>query len=288
VAGYYIKVFIDELDDPRIGQMPDWVFRRFKECQLVAKAHDRNGLLPPVGEVAWRLRLKDETTLSEALQVMQRVGVARESSDGWILVDFAREQAAVPGSERMKRSRYGSVAKRHDECDEDVTKRNNMCDEVVTKEKTASISSSSSSFSSDSRILSIDSYDSWDWIPDSPREAEKHPGLRLFMEITGGALPGSRDYKTAIDWLALTGKKLKLAPQALKDYMKSYLTAWTSQTGRNGRNYDALNLAWMQKAFNGESLDAARPPAADNVKRTGAIARARMKAEGERMQDGRD
>jgi len=92
------------LDDPKIGTLPDWAYRRWIEFLLLAKEYDHDGLLQPVGDMAWRLRLPVET-VSEALRALERVGVARESSDGWLIVNFAKRQAALPSKDRSEKFR---------------------------------------------------------------------------------------------------------------------------------------------------------------------------------------
>ena len=72
---YFAKFNISELDDRRIASLPDSAWRRFHECVLLAKAEDNDGLLPEVGDMAWRLRITEETLLND-LAYLARVGLA--------------------------------------------------------------------------------------------------------------------------------------------------------------------------------------------------------------------
>lgn len=101
---YWIKLYHEILDDPKMGQLPDRAWRRVIELFLLAGELDSGGLLPPVGDIAWRLRV-DETELLEDLSVLEDVGIIRETDDGWLVCKFAERQAAVPAAERMRRMR---------------------------------------------------------------------------------------------------------------------------------------------------------------------------------------
>jgi hypothetical protein len=131
----WIKLYIEILDDPKVGLMPDWCFRRFIQFLLVAREHNQNGLLGPVTQLAWRLRSSEDDVLS-ALRTMSEIGIVAETPDGWLVVNFAKRQARIDGAERTRlyreRLRGG---------DEDVTKRHKKSDDGVSH---SSISSSPS------------------------------------------------------------------------------------------------------------------------------------------------
>lgn len=262
---YWIKSWIDRLDDPRFGTMPDWLFRRFYELELVAGEHGKDGLLPPVTWTAWRLRL-DEAKLSEALTRLKAVGVVhQDEAEQWWISDFPQTQAPVSDAERARRSRQRQkvpecnvtyrdkhvTGDRHDY----VTKRDENvtgCDTKLSHDSSVSESASKSDLES-SDLESI--LDSWDWQPKTPKQAVEHPALQIFQQVSGG-LPGERDYNKVIQWVILIARKFQLQPQQLPDYLAPYCLAWTSQIGQNGRNYDPLNVNWLLQAYNQTPLDA--------------------------------
>ena len=55
-AKYWLKLYYDILDDPKIGTLRAAVRWRFVECLLVAGECDDNGYIPDVQEYAWRVR----------------------------------------------------------------------------------------------------------------------------------------------------------------------------------------------------------------------------------------
>jgi len=73
---------------------------------------------------------------------MSEPGIVAETLDGWLVVNFAKRQAAVGGAERVRRFRERSKA-----LTGDVTERHLMCGEAV--EVDTSSSSSSFSYSGD-------------------------------------------------------------------------------------------------------------------------------------------
>lgn len=82
---YWAKLWIDLLDDCKVALMNDWLFRRFIMFILAAKEYNHEGLLPPVADLAWRLRLA-EKQVADALSALSQVGVAKETSEGWMLI----------------------------------------------------------------------------------------------------------------------------------------------------------------------------------------------------------
>lgn len=103
-SNYYIKLYHEILDDPKMGKLPDWLFRRAIELFLLAGENDKDGLLQPVADMAWRLRA-DERRFAESLQALSKVGVVHETPEGWMVTNFAKRQARVPDDERQRRKR---------------------------------------------------------------------------------------------------------------------------------------------------------------------------------------
>ncbi len=103
---YWLKLWIEIIDDPKIIRMPDWLFRRFILMLAYAKEYDRDGLLPPVEDIALRIRLT-EKSVAEALSALSQIGVTRETADGWVFINFAKRQHREDSTnaERQRRHR---------------------------------------------------------------------------------------------------------------------------------------------------------------------------------------
>ncbi len=130
----WIKLYIEILDDPKVGLMPDWLKWRMVQLFLVAREINRDGLLGPVAQLAWRLRVMEDD-LIRSLRTMSEIGIVAETPDGWLVVNFRKRQEAVSSTERVHQFR-----KRERNEDETIRYRKRNDDDV-----SASISNSNSS-----------------------------------------------------------------------------------------------------------------------------------------------
>ena len=120
-AKYWIKLYHEVLDDPKMGKLPDWLYRRCIELFLLAGRYDHDGMLPPVEDMLWTLHLPDEMKLSQALQMLAEVGVTHCDDKGqWWVKNFAKRQAASTSTERVRQYRKRS---RNEDCNDIETKR---------------------------------------------------------------------------------------------------------------------------------------------------------------------
>jgi hypothetical protein len=102
---YWIKLYHEILDDPKMGRLPDALWRRTIELFLLAGDLDADGVLPAVDDMAWRLRV-DPAALATDLKALANVGIVTSCDDGcWIVTKFADRQAAATSSERGARFR---------------------------------------------------------------------------------------------------------------------------------------------------------------------------------------
>lgn len=121
---YWLKLYHEMLDDPKVARLPDSSYRRFIECLLLAGETDKNGILPPIEDMAWRLRI-DETSLSQDMSRLALAGLVELKEGGrWFVTSFQRRQAAVTTSERVKRHRERKKKQEYNELgNADETKR---------------------------------------------------------------------------------------------------------------------------------------------------------------------
>jgi len=116
----WIKLYIEILDDFKMGVLPNHLWRRVVELFLVAGERGRDGSLGSVPEIAWRLRV-NEVDLLQSLRSLEEIGIVRcAEDDTWIVTKFAERQAAEPVGERVEayRKRQGNA-----DSNEPVTKR---------------------------------------------------------------------------------------------------------------------------------------------------------------------
>lgn len=135
----WIKLYVELLDDMKIGPLPVWLKWRFVELLLVAAEGDGSGTLPSVTQMAWRLRVGEDDLL-KSLGALREIGVVYLEGDRWKVTSFEKRQAAMTSTERVqeyrKRSGNSPETKRFDDVNkEDVTDSSSTSSsESVSKE----------------------------------------------------------------------------------------------------------------------------------------------------------
>ena len=127
---YWIKLYHEILTDPKMGRLPDNLWRRVIECFLMAGEENNDGHLPPVEDMAWQLRM-DGGQLESELEQLALHGILERNGEGWYVTHFAERQAAVPNAERQSNFRdrrrreqyYGTETEPSPPSNEPVTNR---------------------------------------------------------------------------------------------------------------------------------------------------------------------
>ena len=102
VSKYWIKLYHEIIHDPKMGRLPDRVWRRAIELFLIAGETGNDGILPPVEDMAWTLRI-DVEQLSADLVELEKVGIVTlDGSALPVVTKFAERQAPVSDAERMQ------------------------------------------------------------------------------------------------------------------------------------------------------------------------------------------
>jgi hypothetical protein len=130
VKQIWIKLYVEILDDPKMGRLSNHLWRRAIELFLLAGKNGNDGLLPPVEEMAWVLRLSNDKLLEDLIGLAE-VGVVHETPEGWVVTHFKDRQHSE-SYERVKRYRE--------------RESNAKSNEDVTGVPSTSTSSSDSSF----------------------------------------------------------------------------------------------------------------------------------------------
>lgn len=147
-AKYWIKLYHEILHDPKMGRLPDNLWRRCIELFLLAGElgcevveEDEKGVLPSTEEIAWHLR-QSEQVLEAELVKLTEIGILTKIETGWLVTNFANRQKHVADAERMKQYRerkrkkelQSSDASDTDVVTRSVTKRNIESDKESDKE----------------------------------------------------------------------------------------------------------------------------------------------------------
>ena len=124
-SNYWIKWWIEVIDDPKMGRLPDNLWRRFSECCCLAGEVNEDGRLPAIHDIAWRLHIEEETLRGEFDQ-LARIGlldfINKPLDEHWAVVNFSKRQSRMSGAERVKRHRENNRKQEYYE----------TCNEVVT------------------------------------------------------------------------------------------------------------------------------------------------------------
>ena len=104
MSKYWIKAWVEILDDPKMGHLPHRTWRRAVELFLVAGDIDREGWIPSTEELAWRLRCSQDE-LADDLAILEGVQILSPNGHGWMIRRFAARQARVPPAERQRQHR---------------------------------------------------------------------------------------------------------------------------------------------------------------------------------------
>jgi DnaD/phage-associated family protein len=131
---YWIKLYHEILRDPKMGTLPDRLWRRTIEMFLLAGSTFDNGLLPPLVEIAWHLRINAEELETELIE-LQKVGILSVLDGQWFVTNFQKRQAPMEKSEYMRRLRS---EKKAEQSQDPVTNGNKPVTNSVTDGKTES------------------------------------------------------------------------------------------------------------------------------------------------------
>lgn len=99
---YWIKLYDDILDDPKMGRLSDGAFRLCINLFLLAgRGNPRNGELPPFDDTAWVLRLGQEEFTSQWGE-LERAGIVGIIDGCPRVLNFEKRQGALTPAEKQK------------------------------------------------------------------------------------------------------------------------------------------------------------------------------------------
>ena len=101
---YWIKLYHETLDDPKMARLSDRLYRRVIECFLLAGNEHKDGLLPSLPDIAWRLHCDEEQLETELIE-LSNIGILSQQEGRWYVTKFAERQEKMSKAEYMKRKR---------------------------------------------------------------------------------------------------------------------------------------------------------------------------------------
>lgn len=106
MADYWIKLYLEIIDDPKMATLPDRLWRRSIELFLLAGrlCTDKSGDLPDINQISWLLRIPSQELHLDMTQ-LEATGIVQKTNDGWNVINFKKRQAASSNAERKKRER---------------------------------------------------------------------------------------------------------------------------------------------------------------------------------------
>lgn len=127
---YWIKLYTEILDDPKMGRLSDREYRTCITLFALAGREDNDGKLPPPVDMAWRLRM-DSTELLEDMRALERLNILEEHDGTWAVRKWQERQAKAPSAapdkvlqrvhEHRQRERNETVTALHLEVKRGVT-----------------------------------------------------------------------------------------------------------------------------------------------------------------------
>jgi hypothetical protein len=117
MAYSWMKLHCSLLDNSKTGLLPDHLWRKYIELNLIAKEFDRNGQLPSAEEMAWRLRITPNQC-NETLQELEKYALVKlycnealqNDTKTYILPDFLTSQEPEPVEKRVSEHRQRTKA----------------------------------------------------------------------------------------------------------------------------------------------------------------------------------
>jgi hypothetical protein len=243
MAGYWLKLYTEILDDPKYHRLSDTAKLGMVELMVVAKKSGTNGDLPEIEDICFYTRRAKEWWIP-VIDELKSISFLVENGSNEKIRKFEERQAPADGAERTRMSR---VAKQHTEytCNDPVTKVSQSVTENRLKIK-----------DSEKSREEIDSAPA----PISINQTGDPFTTQVFSTVTGmTAIPGGDLPKVlpAID--ALRAKYPTV--DKLTAYLTPYYQYWQTKKTKDGRPFSKSNCAWLYDwAVAGDPLPTDKKP----------------------------
>jgi hypothetical protein len=227
-ANYWIKLYIEILNDSKMAVLPDRLWRRTVELFAAAGHYNDKGNLPDTQQLAWLFRMNTDD-LELDLKQIATTGIIQRTTTGWLVTKFEERQAPVSGNERVKQFRqrqqkqqyYGDVT----ELKRDVTQIQNRTDtDTDTEQRRGDTAAAISSFNA----------------------IDDHKAEILYMKITGLTFIQRKDLADVTNGMLSIMDDYKGKDGALIEDGKAMYSKWCNTVSeKTGKPYSKLNPGWL-------------------------------------------
>lgn len=101
-SNLWIKLYHEILRDPKMGRLPDNVWRRAIELFLLAGELNKDGELPDTEDLSWLLHRPNIEEFETELAYLEKVTILTRLDNGWLVTKFADRQKAIGDAERAR------------------------------------------------------------------------------------------------------------------------------------------------------------------------------------------
>jgi hypothetical protein len=230
-GNYWIKFYVEILDDPKMATLSDHLWRRFYELCLIAGRQFEDGNIPSEDQIAWTLR-SSESDITDDLLSLEKRGLITKTSNGFNITNFKKRQDKMTPADKM--SRYREEQKRdkyyQNTSDQDVTLSNTPVTQITdnridTEKKRVDQNITPANFSS-SRSIYETNYQ------------------KVWFSITGMTGIPATDQTKVVDAIDTLRPKYDNEDD-LVGYLKPYYDYWLTKKTKDGRPYSKSNCAWL-------------------------------------------
>ena len=229
-GNYWIKFYVEILDDPKMAMLSDHLWRRFYELCLIAGRVFEDGNIPCEKQIAWTLRVNESDIIND-LSELEKLGLVLKIDGGWNIVNFKKRQNKMTPAEKMNRYRNEQKRDKYYEQTsyQDVTLSNSLVTQITDTDTDIDIENKDISGKPEPNLEPCDE----DGVPDSwkekPKGSKSHPAIIAFREVAH-KYPNKILYDTVIDILGPSPD----IPKMEKCYQE-----WIA------RGYNASSIKWL-------------------------------------------
>lgn len=249
MAGYWLKLYTEILDDPKYNRLTDNAKLGMIELMVVAKKVDREGELPSMSDVCFYTR-RSEEWWKPVIEELKRIEFIVEQDDENVIRKFKDRQDCANNAERQKAYRENKHKNEFSNASVTNVSRNVTENrEDIDKSREEEDTTTSPAYS--------------DLVPSF---GEHHPPyIRIISEVTKHVSPPSTDQEKIFSAIDALWPKYPSVDKMVS-YLRPYFNDWKQRKTKAGKSYSENNYAWLYDlAVTGEPLKRAtkRLPQAD-------------------------